>query len=603
MPGEGRHTSTWSDIRTGYRLLPRPLRSELRLLFALTLLGTIAELATISAVIPFVGLLMSISTGRSAWIEDLLTILPLHSFRELTAAATAVLIVAAIVATAVRLQLVRVSQRFAFGAAHHLGVEIQRRMLLQPYLWHVAHNSSEALASIQQVELMGPLLMQLVQGAAAAALTVAIVAFLITINPVATAIPAIALALLYFSFSLIARRRLRANSQLVAGAFEKRIRTIQEGFDGIRDVILYNSQSSVLEEFRRVDSGFARALWESAFLAAAPRYLIEAAGIIIIALVMLALGRHGTLVSELPLLGALAVAAQRLLPLIQQFYLAWNGFATTRSTLHRINERLNEPLPSPHEAARPAPLPLANAIELRDVGFSYPASCLPALRDMSLTIARGSVVALTGRTGSGKSTLSDLLMGLIEPTSGTIVIDGNPLTETTRRAWQRNIAHVPQSVFLIDSTIARNIAFSAPGEEIDPDRIRAATRLAHLDGLIETLPGGFDTRVGERGIRLSGGERQRLAIARALYRSADVLVLDEATSALDEQTEAAVLHAILTLRGQGRTIIAVAHRGAILEACDVIVKLDGGRLIDVQARSDPIAAPSRADSNSAPGKA
>jgi ABC-type multidrug transport system fused ATPase/permease subunit len=243
---------------------------------------------------------------------------------------------------------------------------------------------------------------------------------------------------------------------------------------------------------------------------------------------------------------------------------------------------LELPVEEQSEQSPPAkPLELREAITFDKVSFTYPGRHDPALENISLSIERGSRVALVGPTGSGKSTLADLLMGLLEPAAGTIAVDGAALTRTNRRAWQRGIAHVPQAIFLADASIARNIAFGVPAADIDMERVVRAAATAQLDGFIASLPDGYETSVGERGVRLSGGQRQRLGIARAIYKDAPLLVLDEATSALDDETEVAVIEALDRLGGEGPTIVIIAHRRSTIEHCDCVARLDSGRLVEV----------------------
>ena len=240
------------------------------------------------------------------------------------------------------------------------------------------------------------------------------------------------------------------------------------------------------------------------------------------------------------------------------------------------------------EAAEGEPLPFRDRIRVEHVNFAYASRRAPALEDVSFEIPRGRRVALIGKTGSGKSTLADLLMGLLEPGAGRITIDGVLLTRENRRSWQRSIAHVPQAIFLADASIARNIALGVPAKTIDLPRVREAGRKAQLDEFVDTLPEGYDTHVGERGIRLSGGQRQRLAIARAIYKQVLVLVLDEATSALDDETEAAVMHALDQLGEEGRTIIMIAHRMTTIARADIVVRLDNGRVAQIDSHLQPI---------------
>jgi ATP-binding cassette subfamily B protein len=222
------------------------------------------------------------------------------------------------------------------------------------------------------------------------------------------------------------------------------------------------------------------------------------------------------------------------------------------------------------------------------VGFCYPGRRSPALRDVTFEISSGSTVALIGKTGSGKSTMVDLLLGLLEPDEGQITIDGAPLTPANRRQWQRSIAHVPQAIFLSDASIARNIAFGVPAEAVDMERAIEASTKAQLHDFVATLPHGYETQVGERGIRLSGGQRQRLGIARAIYKQTPVLVFDEATNALDDATEKAVLNSLETLRQDGRTLILIAHRLSTVAFADVVVRLDGGQIVELGSYAEVV---------------
>jgi ATP-binding cassette subfamily B protein len=354
---------------------------------------------------------------------------------------------------------------------------------------------------------------------------------------------------------------------------------IQEGLGGIRDIILDHSQPLFEEEFSALDRRYRRALSVNLFISQGPRFIIEAAGMTTIALIALAMSlRPEGLVQAIPVLGALALGSQRLLPLIQQTYQGWTQTSGNLQTLDDIATALAMPVlpPVPEGAAR---LPFEREVAFHDVSFGYGEAGL-AVRDVSLVIPRGGRIGIAGTTGSGKSTLLDLLMGLLEPGTGEIRVDGRVLDAGTRPRWQATLAHVPQAIFLIDDSIAANIAFGAPPGRLDVERVHACARAAHIADFVEELPEGYETKVGERGIRLSGGQRQRIGIARALYKQAKVLILDEATSALDDETEAAVMRSIMAL-GPELTIVMIAHRRSTLDGCDRILRMENGRLAAV----------------------
>ncbi|HEU5285314.1 MAG TPA: ABC transporter ATP-binding protein, partial [Sphingomicrobium sp.] len=537
-----------ADLGQLYRFLSPARRRDLFSVLLLMLLGALAELVAIGSVVPFLSLLAGDSAQiHFRWLAGLFEAAGAATRGEQLVAASVLFMAAALVAGALRLQLAWSTQTFVLSLGHELAVEIQRRTLAQPYSYHVSRNSSEIVASLEKVRaLVFGVLLQLMRAVTAGFIALFIIAALVRIDPFTAAVAAAAFGLLYALVSAFTRRRLARNSAVLGSAYEQRVQIIQESLGGIRDVIIDDSQAVYLEEFRKVDARLTRAQATTAFIGTAPRFVIEAAGMVLIAALALAIaGREGGLAGALPILGAVALGAQRLLPLVQQLYTAWANLAGQRSITAQVLDLLALPLDEQAKDSRPVErLGFDKSIAFDRVGFTYPGRAHPALEDVSLTIERGSRVALVGPTGSGKSTLADLLMGLLEPGAGTISIDGVPLTRASRRAWQRGIAHVPQSIFLADSSIARNIAFGVPEADIDRERVAAAAAAAQLDAFIESLPGGYDSPVGERGVRLSGGQRQRLGIARAIYKDAPVLVLDEATSALDQDTEAAVMAAL-----------------------------------------------------------
>jgi ABC-type multidrug transport system fused ATPase/permease subunit len=569
-----RSTGVWGNFRELYGFVQPERRREIWLLVFLTLLGATSEVVAIGSVVPFLALLAG-GSPQIRWIEPLFELLGAYSRQQQLAVAASLLCAAAVAAAVLRLTLVRLTQDFVFSFGHQLSVEVQRRMLLQPYLWHVGHNSSDQIATIEKVELVtSAVLLPLIQALASTVLVATIIAILVRIAPLPTIVASLALAASYLILGAVARRRLKMNSQRLDRGFEQRIRTLQEGIGGIRDTILDGSHASVLERFRNADLELATARADIVFISAVPRYVIEAAGIVVIAgLALILSSRSGGLVSALPVLGALALGAQRLLPLVQQLYQGWSDVVANQAIINDVARRLRLRIPP---TMNPGPrLPFTRSVEFRDVGFSYNDRVHRAVSGLSFDIHPGSRIALTGPTGSGKSTTADLLMGLLEPSEGEIFVDGIPLSDENRQAWRANVAHVPQMLFLADASIAQNIALTST---VDRDRVRQAASLAQLDAFIESLPDAYETHVGERGARISGGQRQRLAIARAIYKDTPLLILDEATSALDDETEAAVLRALDYLREQGRTVLIISHRSTTIEGCDRTLRLENGRI-------------------------
>ncbi len=572
----------WGALRAIIAMAEPSRRRQLRLTVALMIVGAIAEMVTIGAALPFLALLADPEgASRIPAVRTVLDLLGWSGDADLLLPAALLLVSAAILAGAVRLLLAWSSNAFVFRLGHDLSVALFSRVLRQPYLYHIQRNSAEVIAGVEKVqEALFSVLLPVMQGAVAAFIAMFVIALLIAIDPFLAACSAAAIASLYLALSLVLKGKLQANSRLIGEAHILRIKQLQEGLGGIRDILIDRSHTVFEDAFRTVDDQLRRAQMTNTFLATAPRFIIEAGAIVLIALLALYMsGQPGGLVRAIPVLGGLAIGAQRLLPLLQTIYMAWSRTAGSKQSLIDIAELLSAPLPSAPPTERA--MPFTRQIEFDRVDFHYPGSRRQGLNEASFTIAKGEWIGLVGKTGSGKSTLLDLAMGLLSPSSGEIRIDDDRLDESNRASWQAQIAHVPQFIYLADSTIAENIAFGEEAGGIDRDQVRSAAKVAQIDDFIQGLPDGYETRIGERGVRLSGGQRQRIGIARALYKSADILVLDEATSALDGETEKEVMSA-LRREAPGLTMLIVAHRLTSLSGCDRLVRLEEGRITGIE---------------------
>lgn len=559
-------------------LSPRRRRA-LALLMLLMLAGAVAEVATIGTLLPFLALIAD--PKGSPLLEPLAPLLNFFGASTPSRAVyvlTGLFVLTAGASAVLRLALLWTTNSLVNGMAHELAVRLYDDALHEPYIHHTRRNSSELIAAISKVELLSTsLLAPLMNGVVALVLASAIIVGLIAIDPIVALAAGVSFSAIYVLTTSITRSRLRSNSAVIAEAQGQSIKAMQEGLGGIRDVLINQSQPTFVEIFRRAEANFRSARTLTTFLANGPRFVVEALGMIMIAAVAVAItGRPGGLVDAIPTLGALAMGAQRLLPLIQQIYAGWAQTIGSQQVLLDVSVLLCRPS-TERPLADVAALPLDQSIWFNNVSFSYSDRRAPALTDITFSIPKGARVGIAGKTGSGKSTLMDLLLGLLAPDEGEIQIDGVKLTNENCGAWQRNIAHVPQAIYLADATIAENIAFGVHPEHIDRERVRVVARQAELAEVVSGLPHGFDTFVGEQGIQLSGGQRQRIGIARALYNHAKVLVFDEATSSLDSETEGAVMDAIQRL-DRSVTIFIIAHRMSTLEGCDLIVWLEGGRI-------------------------
>jgi ABC-type bacteriocin/lantibiotic exporter with double-glycine peptidase domain len=449
--------------------------------------------------------------------------------------------------------------------------------LRQPYKVHVSRNSNTSLASIEKLQIIvSGVLLPLVQSVVAAVLVTSIILLLVTLEGQAIATVGLGVGLIYIALAFSFGKALEENSVRMAEASTARLRAWREAMGGVRDILLDNSYPIFEAEFNKIDRLFRKGQSFAWFAAQAPRFIVEAAGITLIALLaMYMAAKPGGLAGAFPVLGALALGAQRLMPLIQQVYQGATLVRGNTQIIRDLLEIIKAPVPDPQSLVRPAPLPLTHSLVLRNVAFRFNERSPWVLKETNLRIKKGDRVGLVGRSGSGKSTFLDLILGLLEPSDGQIWVDGEQLAVATVRSWQSQIAHVPQSIYLADTSLSANIAFGAPPEAIDDDRVRWAAQQAQIHQFIEKLPAGYATRVGERGVRLSGGQRQRVALARALYRKLPLLILDEATSALDAETETEIMSSIAMLN-PGVTILIAAHRHSVFSWCNRILSFEDG---------------------------
>ncbi|MDQ3478623.1 MAG: ABC transporter ATP-binding protein/permease [Pseudomonadota bacterium] len=595
LPGEtGEPIDLWQGLAGIFSHMSSVRRREFYLVLALMLGNALAELGTIGAVLPLLSLLSDPGgLGDHGWAVAAFDAVGAQSLRERLIFATAAFCAFAILAGMVRLELVRKTQDFSFRLSHELMLEVHRRFLLQPYSFHIQRTTSTLISAVDKIELLVfAVLLPVMQATTAAFIATAIMAALIYIDPFTALVAAAIFSCIYILVSAVAEGRLARNSGVISRGFDERLKILQESLGGIRDVIIDQSHAMYLRLFDAENGRLNEARANTTFIASAPRFVIEALGMIIIAGLALATAqREGGFAGAVPILGAIALGAQRLLPLVQQVYSSWSTVAGNFSVIGQTLELLQLPLRDSSASEPAEAMPLSDRISVDRVSFGYPTRRALALEDVSFEIPVRSAVALIGETGSGKSTLADLLMGLLDPSAGQILVDGLPLTPERRRQWQRSIAHVPQSIFLADASIMRNIALGKGDSAIDEEGVVDAARKAQLHEFVATLPEGYATTVGDRGIRLSGGQRQRLGIARAIYKRSPVLVLDEATSALDERTEGAVMEALVGLGGDGPTVITIAHRLSTIARCDIVVRLHGGRVVDIGSYADVVQAP------------
>lgn len=566
--------------------LPSRRRQHIVLLALLMLLGGISEIASLGLIVPFLAFLIdplqALQVPIVSWVTNSLQLGVDPD--DLRWKFTILFCAAAITSGAIRLLLAAFTARVVFGIGYELGVEVYRRAIFQPYEVHTSRNSSDIIGGLNKVEPLVFIIYGLINAASSILIAIFIFLTLMVISASFTGLTIVALGGLYAALMLLLKKKLSINSKIIDEAINERVKITQEGLGSIRDILLDHSQGYFIDRFSVMDKRFRLAQASNLIIGPSPRFAVEAIGMVLIALfAYISIASSDGLTSVIPALGAMALGAQRLLPLVQLIYIGVVNLKGQENLVIDVIELLEQPVNDEAENKIDS-LNFNDHILFDKVNFRFHKNSPLVLEDLSFLIKKGNRIGFLGPTGSGKSTTIDLLIGLLMPTSGRILVDDKLLTGKTCLEWQKNIAHVPQDLYLLDASFARNIAFSVPESKIDLGRVIAAAKSAQIHEFISETPKGYDGVVGERGTRLSGGQRQRIGIARALYKKTSVLVLDEATSALDSDSEKEVMSSIQGIDGD-ITIIMIAHRVSTLKHCDIVYRLDGGKITD---EIDPI---------------
>lgn len=556
-------------------------KKQLGLILILILTASITEVVSIGAVIPFLGILANPEAFfQHELAQDFISFAKIEQPSELLSLFTVLFMFAALMAGFMRITLLWGQTRLAHAIGADLSYQIYKNTLYQPYSEHLKQNSSEVIAAIanKSDQVVMQTILPVMYIVSSVFMLLMILLTLVAINPI-MAIGAISgFTFIYIIVIRLTRRRLQGNSKRISFNSNVTIKALQEGLGGIRDVLISGTQDTYCEYFRAADVNRRRAIASNQFISQSPRYGVESLGIILITGLAFFLSRgDNSLVGVLPLLGALAIGSQRMLPMLQQAYNSWSLIRGSNAILLDALELLEPKLTEKNKTDIVGSIPFQKSICFNNLAFQYDENGPWVFKNLNLTILKGQRVGFVGKTGSGKSTLLDIMMTLLQPSKGKLEIDDIEVNLNNNQAWMSHIAHIPQSIFLADTTIAENIAFGIPKDKIDYKRVTSAAKEAQIDDVIQSWNEKYDTVVGERGIRLSGGQRQRIGIARALYQDADVLIFDEATSALDNHTEQVVMNAIDEIHSN-TTILMVAHRLSTLKNCDLIVELDDGEI-------------------------
>ena len=564
-----------------WKVLGGVRRRQFVWLAVLALLASVAEMLSLGAVVPFLAVLSDpgLLTG-SGGLARFAAVFGVTGDRQGLLLFAIIFALSALASGAMRILLAWANTRYSVAVGAQLAKAAYASALARDYEDHVATNTAEVISAITVkanvviFKVVLPLLVILNSMVLACALGAAI----IVISPSIALVTLGSLALVYLVVFRGVRKLVAADGATIARESSHVLRVVQEGLGGIRDVLIDGTAKLHVERFADADRRLRLAQGRNAFVAVVPRYIAESVGIFAIALIATwyAVGSDGV-ARVVPVLGALALAAQRVLPLLQQTYAAWTSVQASKASLDDLL-RFVPTLDIKHSMEVEDPSPrFTDRVEFDHVVFRYRGSDRNVVDGISLRIPKGARVGVVGKSGCGKSTLVDLLMGLLQPTSGSIRVDGVAIGPSNRQGWQRLVAHVPQSVFVADQSLAENVSISRGGDPLDEARVKRAVTVAQLGEFVAGLSGGLDAHLGERGGRISGGQRQRLGIARALYKDAKLIVFDEATSALDRETEGALVDAIGDI-DRDVTVVMIAHRYETLKHCDLIVEMNDGKI-------------------------
>jgi len=571
-------------FRKLFDLLPSTDRLKFAGLFVLMMIGTVLELIGIGMIPVFISAVADADMVlQNEWAQPLLAALGIETARDLLIAGGIALIAIFFVKGVYLVWLHYVKARFIQGRFAFIAGMLFRTYMHAPYTFHLSRNTAELIRNVTNEtsfianQVLVPFFHILMQS-----LTIlGIFLLLLYFEPVITLVAFLVIGGGGGLVLKLLKSRIRYYGKMAARERGRMIQGVNEGLGGFKDVTVMNRQNWFISRFRHFVNNLKKAQIFQVIANQSIRPVLDfiaVAGMMLIAMLMVSQGRP--VAAIIPVLALFGAATVRLLPAVTMVI---SHVTTLRYYLHAMHPvhrdimQQRERTDSIAAAQTKDKLPFRQEIRLNNVQYVYPDSTEQALRGVDLTIPKGAVVGFVGASGAGKSTIVDVILGLLEPQEGQILVDGVDTAGQIRK-WQNNVGYIPQFIYLSDDTIGNNIAFGIPEKEISKDKVAAAVKAAQLEDLVRQLPDGLDTVIGERGVRLSGGQRQRIGIARALYDNPAVLIMDEATSALDNVTEKHVIKAIEALRGE-RTIIMIAHRLTTVMNCDHLYLMEQGRII------------------------
>ena len=571
----------FSNVFSMFTLLPSNYRWKISILFFLQILNAGLEVVSLAAIIPFLNALANYeSLVANQHVSYILASLEVQDKTQVVVLFSAAFAVAFCCSNLFKTILLWFQRKLLALIYTDMGTLLYRKILYKPYSFFLDNNSSKLVGNLtHDLNSSFGALLSIFTLVTYGLSTIFIVVGLLFYASWSSLVLLGGCSLSYGVIVFWVRRKLDMNGMVESQSYQSIIKNLHESFHGIRYVILNDDYNFFTEDYRKKYFLNRMANAKTRFLQQVPRFFIESVGVVVICCLSIWFSINSSGRDFLPFMGLLAMGSLRLAASMHQCYNSISGIMITNFSLQKVVNFLCSSEGDEHIWKSSNPIFLYRGLSLKDVSFVYEKkSKEKILCNLSLTINAKSTVAIVGATGSGKSTLADIILGLIVPDSGEMVVDGQTISDSNIADWQSSVAHVPQSIFMADASVVENIAMGIPTKEIDQARIRYVAKQAQIHNFLETLPNKYDTRVGERGVKLSGGQIQRIGIARALYRSPQLIIFDEATSALDTATEKAVMESIYNISGK-RTFIIIAHRISTVKNAEVIFVLEKGRLV------------------------
>ena len=562
-------------------------KKQFLILILLIISASLAEIISLGALIPFLGFLTSPDQFiNNTFVKFINEVLNISDEDKTIIPITIIFIVAALSAGALRFFLICYQSRLTHSIGSDLSINIFRRTLYLAYEVHFQKNSSEVVSGIlsKLMTIIYQVLLPIITVISSIVILLAVLSTLFYINAQVAVLALSGFTIIYIVVAFFTKKRISKNGNIISSKQDELVKHLQESLGGIRDILINGNQETYTYLYSEADRPLRKAQAEIFIMSACPRYIIEAIAMSFLALLTIFLSLKGSgLINSIPVLGALALGAQRMLPLLQQVYYGWSTIKGAQKQLDATLSLLEQPLPLEGLLGKDKKIKFENDIRFVDVSFKYSSVSVQTLKNINLQIKQGERIGIIGKTGSGKSTFADIFMGLIKPNKGKILIDNLPLSSKNINSWQSVLSHVPQNIFLTDSSIAENIALGIPKEKINMKLLMEVVKKSQLTETINSLEKKFDTIVGERGARLSGGQIQRIGIARALYKKPKILVFDEATSALDLDTANEIMETIRSL-GDQITIIIIAHRKSLLKSCSKLIEISEAEIKEIKKK-------------------